>query len=402
LVGQAPHLTASPVRSYSVGLVAPEFPPDVGGVESHSVELAKALTELGHRVTVFTVPHAAGEVTLPGIPVLPELRQRRRLDRRLLHEHSMDIWHGTNAAYAWMALEAPNVVLSVHGNDFLRPYIELERPDLDRYALLWRLRGRTRAWLTSLDRAIDRWRTSRLLERSLPAVPCIGANSRYTESVLIEKFPGCVGRTSVCMVGVAERFRTAQRRERPAGEPAHLLTVCRLSEPRKNVDLVLRALAALKNRYHFRYTVIGDGASRIAIQRLAGELGLADRVRFAGRVSDDELLRELASADLFVLAASALPTSHEGFGLVYLEANAIGVPVLAARLAGAVEAVEEGVSGMFVDEPTVPQIEEAIGRFLAGDVNFDPEQCRRFAARFTWRAVAEHFTHCYERVTRSA
>jgi len=350
---------------------------------------------------VFTVPHAAGEIELPGIPVLPLLRQRRRLDRRLLHEHPMDIWHPTNAAYAWLALETGNVVVSVHGNDFLRPYIELERSDLERYAHLWRLRGRPRAWLHALDRGIDRWRMRRLLARSLPQVPCVVANSKYTEAVLLDMFPDCRGRTSVCWVGVGERFRGLPRVVPRVGEPIHLLTVCRLSEPRKNVDVVLRALAPLKDRHRFTYTVIGDGASRANLQRLAGELGLGSVVRFAGRVSDGELMREMSLADLFVLTSSTLPTSHEGFGLVYLEANAAGVPVLAARLAGAVEAVEEGVSGMFVDEPTVPQVQAAIERFLSGRVRFDPQRCRDFAARFSWRAVAEHFTRCYERVALS-
>jgi len=67
-------------------------------------------------------------------------------------------------------------------------------------------------------------------------------------------------------------------------------------------------------------------------------------------------------------------------------------------LAGAVEAVEEGVSGMFVDKPTVPQIRDAIERFLSGQVSFEAGRCREFAARFTWERVARHFTACYERV----
>ena len=109
-------------------------------------------------------------------------------------------------------------------------------------------------------------------------------------------------------------------------------------------------------------------------------------------------MRELSSADLFILTSSTLPASHEGFGIAYLEANAAGAPVLAARLAGAIEAVDEGVSGMFVDEPTVAQIQAAIERLLSGHVSFDPERCREFASRFTWRRVAEHFTACYARV----
>ncbi|MCU0938332.1 MAG: glycosyltransferase family 4 protein [Burkholderiaceae bacterium] len=390
------------MRTFSIGLVAPEFPPDVGGVETYSAELARALAALGHRVTVFTVPHIGGEVVLQDVSVLPVLRQRRRLDRRLLRDYPMDIWHGANAAYAWLSLEANNVVLSVYGNDFLRPYVEVERADLEGYPLLWRLRGPARKLLTALDRRIAVWRTHRLIERSLPLVPKVVACSRYTEAALLDRFPGCRGKTSVSLVGVGDAFLRLRPEARRREAGFRLLTVCRLSEPRKNVDVVLRALAPLKESYHFTYTIVGDGGTRAALQHLAAELGLADRVRFTGRISDDELMRELTAADLFVLTSSTLPTSHEGFGIVYLEANAAGVPVLAARLAGAVEAVEEGVSGMFVDEPSVSQVQAAIARFFSGQVTFDPQRCRDFAARFTWRSVAEHFTRCYEQVVPPA
>ena len=393
-------MNEGPAPTFSVGLIAPEFPPDIGGVETYSCELAKALADLGHRVTVFTVPHGGGEIEIQGIPVLPLLRHRRYLDRRLLRDFPMDVWHATNAAYSWLALETGNVVVSVHGNDFLRPYVEAGRPDLDRLPLLWRLRGRTRTLLMALDRQVGRWRTNRLMERSLPRVPCVVTNSRYTESVLLERFPGCEGHTSVGLVGVGGDFLRIVRAARRADVPVRLLTVCRLSEPRKNVDLVLRALASLKDRYTFSYTLIGDGPTRGSLEALARELGLIGLVRFAGRVPQDELMRELSSADLFILTSSTLPASHEGFGIAYLEANAAGTPVLAARLAGAIEAVDEGVSGMFVDEPTVAQIQAAIERFLSGQAMFDPGRCREFASRFTWRRVAEHFTACYTRVVR--
>lgn len=384
--------------TYSVGLIAPEFPPDVGGVETYSFELARALAALGHRVSVFTIAHRGGEVELPRVPILPLLRQRRRLDRRLLREHPMQVWHATNAAYSWLALEADNVVLSVHGNDFLQPYIEVARPDLDRLPLLWRLQGRARARLTELDVRLGRWRTRRLLERTLPRVPCVVTNSQFTESVLLEQFPACRGHTSVGLVGVGDAFLRMDLSARGGDGPARLVTVCRLAERRKNVDLVIRALAELKDRYSFIYTVVGDGATRASLESLAADLGLGDRVRFTGRVSQAELMQHLASADLFILPSSTLPGSHEGFGIAYLEANAAGAPVLAARLAGAVEAVEEGVSGIFVDEPTVPQIRAAIERFLAGEVRFDAGRCREFASRFTWERIARHFTDCYARV----
>jgi len=388
-------------RTFSIGLIAPEFPPDIGGVETYSFELARALAALGHRVTVFTIAHRGGEAELPGVRILPILRQRRRLDRQLLHTHPIQVWHATNAAYSWLAEETASVVLSVHGNDFLKPYVQVARPDIDRLPLLWRLRGRPRDWITALDACIGERRTRQLVARTLPRVSCVVTNSRYTEAVLLERYPGCHGHTSVALVGVGDHFLRAPLTRRAGGGPARLVTVCRLAERRKNVDLVLRALAELKDSHRFTYTVVGDGATRGALEGLAGELGLGERVRFTGRVSQAELMAHLGAADLFILASSALPSSHEGFGIAYLEANALGTPVLAARLGGAIEAVEEGVSGMFVDEPTVPQIRAAIESFLSGGVKFDPARCREFASRFTWERVARHFTDCYARVVET-
>ena len=393
-------MNEGPATTYSVGLIAPEFPPDIGGVETYSFELAAALAAIGHRVTVFTVPHAGGETTVPGVSVSPVLRYRRRLDRQLIDQYPVDVWHAANASYAWIASETPNLVVSVHGNDFLLPYSEVARPDLDRLPSLWRIKGRARQWLSAADRAIGRWRSRRWLADNLPRVPCVVTNSKYTESALLEMFPGCRGRTSVGLVGVGEEFLRLSRAARPADDPVRLLTVCRLSEPRKNVDLVLRAIAGLKDRFRFSYTLIGDGPTRSSLEGLAEELGLGGVVRFSGRVPQGVLMKELSSADLFVLTSSKLPASHEGFGIAYLEANAAGTPVLAARLAGAIEAVDEGVSGMFVEEPTVPQIRAAIESFLSGQVTFDSDRCREFASRFTWRRVAEHFTACYARVAK--
>ena len=151
-----------------------------------------------------------------------------------------------------------------------------------------------------------------------------------------------------------------------------------------------------KDRYAFQYVVAGDGAERHNLERLATALGLGDRVRFAGRVSDGELRSLYASADLFVLTASIVPGSHEGFGIVYLEAAACGVPSLAARLAGAAEAVKEPESGFFVDTPDLPSVSVALERFLSGKIRFDPAGCRAFARRFSWASVADMAEQSYQ------
>jgi phosphatidylinositol alpha-1,6-mannosyltransferase len=174
-----------------------------------------------------------------------------------------------------------------------------------------------------------------------------------------------------------------------------LLTVARLSEARKNVDQVLRALALLKDRHDFRYTIVGDGYDRPRLETLAKELGIEERVRFAGFVSQEELLDTYAQSDLMILTSAVIPGSHEGFGIVYLEAAASGVPCLAARLGGAAEAVEEGRSGFFVETPAVDALAAALGRFLRREIRFEQEACREFARRFLWKNVVDHALKYY-------
>ena len=373
-----------------VGVISPEFPPEVGGIQTYAYEFVRELVHRGIRVTVFTRPHAEGEASLPGVKVVPTLRLRRPLDRHVLRTPAIDVWHVMNAAYAWVALEASPVVISVHGNDFLQPYLQVARPDLQRLPGLWR----SSRWRPALEQALGQWLTGRLVRRALPRAAHILANSRYTEQVLLENYPACRGITSAALVGVSSEFLDREAERAPIGH-SKLITVCRLAEPRKNVNLVLRALARLKDRYRFSYTVVGDGPLRPGLEQLVSDLGLQEVVRFVGFVENAALRSLLAKSDLFVLTSSISATSHEGFGIAYLEANACGTPVLAARLAGAVEAVEEGVSGFFVEQPSLESIAAALERFFLAQANFDPAACQAFAARFTWERVVDRAVGYY-------
>jgi glycosyltransferase involved in cell wall biosynthesis len=368
-----------------VAIVSPEFPPDIGGVETYALEYCKALVSLGHDVTVYTMRHPLGELHIDGIELKPLLKMHWHEDRRTLADQKADAWHVMNAACAWLVEDHPGLVVSVHGNDFLRPYYPLAQPDWKHLPGGWRMEDKQPRWLQPY------WisRTARLMERTLPRARHILANSRYTEQALLNRLPACTGRTSVAYVGVAEKFFGIERQTQADGI-SRLLTVCRLSEPRKNVESVLRALAKLHGEFAFRYTIIGDGADRERLQMLSHALGLDDLVDFAGFVTQEELLEQYARANLFILTSSIIPNSHEGFGIVYLEAAASGVPSLAARLAGAAEAVKENVSGMFVEDPTPEALENALRQFLNGSKRFDSDACRVFARHFSWRRVVEH------------
>lgn len=368
-----------------IGIISPEFPPTIGGVETYAFQYVQALKRLRPEweITVFTRPHPGGEISMPDVRVVPALRRRLRLDRRLTHEYRADAWHAMNAAYGWLAGEADRVVVTVHGNDFLHPYLPLLRPDLARF-LPFR---HAPEWLEHWERKRSSRRLRELLRTTLPRARCILTNSRYTERIFLQHFPACRGLTVPAMVGVAEEFFSARRRERGSAEVPRLITVSRLSEPRKNVDLVLRALACLKEEIGFVYRVVGDGRDRPRLEALAAELDIAERVEFVGSVPQKRVIELLGESDLFVLVSSVLPRSHEGFGIVYLEANACGTPVLAARLGGAVEAVAEGKSGGFVDVADLENITATLRSMLGNGLRFSAEECRRHARQFAWDRV---------------
>lgn len=375
-----------------IGLVTAEFPPDLGGVETYSWQLAK---ELGRREgivpTVYCSRVSSSLLPPDGVQLAPVLSTCRDRDWATLEAEPIDIWHALSAPYAWLALTGRPTVVSVHGNDFLYPYLPTARPALAETPL-WRWEE----WVWK--RFAGHWRraTLKLVEQSLPKAHAIFANSRYTADVLARQIPASASRIDVTWVGVDEEFLRIERR--PRGPRPRLLTVSRLSEPRKNVGLVIRALGALRERYDFEYTVAGDGKERESLEALSAECGIRERVVFTGRVSDEKLKELYAEADLFVLTSSVIPGSHEGFGIVYLEAAAAGVPSLAARLAGAVDAVEDGASGFFVDEVSVPSLVNALDSFLSGRQRFDVETCRAFARRFKWSSIVDRMLARYPEV----
>jgi len=373
-----------------IGIIAPEFPPDIGGVETYAYEFSMELWRRGYDVVVFTRPNAARKLDMHPFQVVAKLTLKYRSDRKLIKSHSVDVWHVMNAAYAWVALETEPVIVSVHGNDFISPYCLPTIGDLPSVYGLWRLHSQ----LDSLTAWLRRKMAVRLMWRGLARAKRVLANSEYTKTQLVRYGPACGPTTSVAFVGVGEDFLRVSRPTSRSNK-AHFITVCRLAEPRKNVDKVLCALARLKE-YQFEYTIVGDGCLRPKLEALSHELGLVDRVRFKGSLPKTQLQELLAASDLFILPSAQMADSIEGFGIAYLEANACGTPVLAAKTAGAAEAVNEGRSGYFVEEPTVASIAKALERFLKREIAFCETDCRAFASRFTWPTVVDRALTFYK------
>lgn len=155
----------------------------------------------------------------------------------------------------------------------------------------------------------------------------------------------------------------------------------------KRVDLLVDAIGRLAaDGTPVRCRIVGDGPERAALEARAALRGLSGAVTFTGALpGGDDVLAAMKAARVLVL-----PSFREGFGMVVLEANACGVPVITVRHPGnaAVDLITEGVNGWVV-EPTADAVAGAIRRALAAPA--DPERVAAHVRRYAWPAVvAEH------------
>lgn len=181
---------------------------------------------------------------------------------------------------------------------------------------------------------------------------------------------------------LAERYGLAGR--------TVLLTLSRLpvQEKCKGHDEVLEALPALaEERPDLAYLICGDGGDRPRLEAKAQRLGLSGRVVFAGYVPEEEKADHYRLADAFVM-----PGRTEGFGIVYLEALACGIPVVASSADASREAVRGGQLGEVVDPDDPADLRRGIQRALAGERGVVPDgldyfSVERFEAR--WHRVVD-------------
>ena len=148
-----------------------------------------------------------------------------------------------------------------------------------------------------------------------------------------------------------------------------LLTVGRLL-PRKGQDMVIRALPQLIGQYpDLRYVMVGCGyppKRKEYCEQLARELGVQDFVLALDDLDNASVAWLYHACEVFIMANRTMPDGNtEGYGIVFLEAGAWGKPVIGGRAGGAVDAVDEGVTGLLVDGANVEDIEHAIIKLLS-------------------------------------
>ena len=174
---------------------------------------------------------------------------------------------------------------------------------------------------------------------------------------------------------------------RPRGGPA-ILCVARMY-PRKRIGDLLEASARLRRRIPgARVRIVGKGPEWEDVVRLHGTLGLGETVALLGDVSRERLAEEYVGADIF-----CLPSVQESFGIVFLEAMAAGLPVVACRAAAIPEVVEDGVTGLLVPPRDPAGLAGALEALAAdpGRARAMGDAGRRRVAAYTPERVAARF-----------
>ncbi|MGB7740226.1 MAG: glycosyltransferase family 4 protein [Steroidobacteraceae bacterium] len=360
-----------------IAILSYDYPPNDGGISRLSRTAAQKIEQAGRDVCVLTLSTFDEKHSRPHVSTTEIPRGRTRRDwccfsfiRRLPRDAVVvtTVWN-PEGTLAWISGRHDLIILA-HGNEVM-PYPS-------------GLRFRFKQWLRS---------------RVLAAARRVVCNSRYTEGLVRAACPQA--RTVVIAPGVdAERFRPlADGREarKRFGIPVDrriLLSVSRL-DAYKGHDVILRALAALTQatRSQLHYVVAGRGGHMAKLQALADDLGITDCVTWLGFVEDDALPALYACADLFVLCTREDPKARgvEGFGMVFLEAQAAGVPVLGTRVGGIADAVVEDRGGWLVDQDDAMAVSGHLQR-LATDVSSFREQGLRGRQRAITEASWETYT----------
>ncbi len=387
------------VISYHTSPLATPGTRDSGGLNVYVRELSRELVKRGHTIDIFTrrADEIAPEVSVlgektrviqvdAGPPSADKRAQRHHMETfrlgvmnfaertgaryDLVHSHYwMSGWTGRTLADCW---EVPHVVM------FHTLAGAKNRHHLQEREPRYRIAGER-----TIAQAADR-------------IICAGEG----ESALLQEMYGIpASRISLIPCGVdTDQFRpmdpAAAKTELGLDLSLPVLLFVGRIEPLKGIDVLIRAAAQLEGR--FQLLVVGGDAKdarRVRdLRRLAKEIGVAGKIVFADAVPHEQLANVYNAADICVV-----PSYYESFGLVALEAMACGVPVVASRIGGLKETVQDGRTGYLVPWRCPEPFAERLDLLLTNEPlrrNLGRE-AREAAAPYHWSAVAAQVEGVY-------
>ena len=336
-------------------VITPDFPPGPGGIQLLAHRLVSHFERATVRVHTLEAPGAASwDASQEGFEIKRVAAGR---------QHRLSILRLNATAIADASRYRPDAVLAMH--IAAAPAAAI-------------IRGALRVPAITYMHAMEVLASPALARFAARHSDRIVAVSTYTAD-LAASAGAEPQRVSVIPPGVDWRETPAtERLSRPT-----VVTVGRLEDRYKGHDVMARAMPLVLARVpDAQWIVLGDGSLRESILRLSRAFGLNGAVRLEGAVSDDVRDDLLSRAHVFAMPSRVPPRgAGEGFGIVYLEAGVHGLPVVAGRAGGALDAVLDGTTGLLVDPTDHVQVAEALTRLLT-----DRELAARMGAAGSDRA----------------
>jgi len=320
-------------------LITPEIDPNQGGVGRYLSDLYSKLP--ADKVRVIHDPKILSQSIFVNIWRFIKLMSPR--DAILHVSHILPL--GTAAALAGFIRRRPYVV-SLHGMDFM---LALEVP-----------------------------RRRRLAKWILKRAQLVTTNSETLQKMVLKFQP------KANTIVIYPSLPTISSVNFEAPHENKIVFLGRLMK-RKGADLAIRALALLPG---YQLLIAGEGPERASLEALSRELSLSDRVKFLGSISESDKTKLFEGARAFVMPTRKLGADVEGFGIVYLEAQARGVPAIAGEGLGVREALHE-VLYPFAQDHTPETIASAVRAIEERPIH--PERLRVFAEKFQARGAAKSF-----------
>jgi phosphatidyl-myo-inositol dimannoside synthase len=321
-------------------LVSPSFPPTVGGIERTAGELAARLT--GYSVEVV----AGRPISRSG------MRPPTGID---VHWARNEPPYGRRATFALLRLAVrvglrfrPQVVLATHIRGMAAA------------RALQRVCGARTILVVHAKEVLEQPALARAAVRWADAIVCV---SDFSRSLALGAGAD-QRRISIVNPGVTLPENPPPLALRPG--PATVVTVARMDEPYKGHDIAIEAMARLRDSVpDAQWIMIGEGDLRGPLERTARARGLDGAISFPGAVDDGQLASQLAAAHAFCLLSRRPDRgAGEGFGIAFVEAGAHGLPVVAGRSPGVVDAVQDGISGLLVDPCDPDEVAASLARVL--------------------------------------
>ncbi|MDQ3392595.1 MAG: glycosyltransferase family 4 protein [Bacteroidota bacterium] len=359
-------------------IISTEFPPGPGGIGNHAYNLAKYLQEFKKvKVTVLADTNFTSEKELDGFDSKTSFKVHRILRTtpihltyikrvimawKLISQNDKIVFSGKFSI--WLAgmlrsfFKKKEFIAVVHGSE-----LDLQNKRLKKF---------TNESLNKCDKIIS---VSRYTEKHLPILRNGQQRKIIANGIDLTE-------TSTIKIDINNTIRSKSLK---------LLTVGNVT-PRKGQKNIIRALPEIKKVFpNVHYHIIGLPTQKDALTEFAKELGVLPNITFHGKISRQQLLDMYRQCDIFMMLSDHTATGDfEGFGIAVLEANIWGKPAVGSKNSGIADAIDNGETGILVDQHNDHEIANAIALIYNNYETFSAK-AYKWALEHNWKNIANQY-----------